>query len=512
MLPGREKMHKKIHSGIMLTLLLTGILTLAFNTQPVKASGTIYIRADGSIDPSTAPIQRDRDVYTFTDNINDEIVVEKDNIVVDGAGYILRGLGSGRGIYLTDISNVTIKNLRVHSFYWGIYLENSSDNSIFGNRIYRNSVHGIMVDEHSNNNRIFGNRIWHNDDSGIELIHSSNNIISGNEITDHYIAMWLWGFSNSNIIFGNKITDNDSGIWLGRSSKNTLTRNRIANNGILGILLCYSSNNNIISGNEIESHSHVAFPAEGIRIDDSSNNTLTGNNIARNADVGILISGSSTENSVLNNTITRSLIGLELRGESHDNTIKENNITRNDCGISISLASGNDIYHNNFLWNTEQIGPLYHSEVNMWDDGYPSGGNYWSDQYHGECADHYVGPDQDIPGSDGIVDTPYVINADNQDNYPLMEPWSPFPRTIDKLKIEIENCWADGEIDNQGIVTSLLAELNAAQKLIDDGKIDQAKNILEAFINEVEAQSGRHITLEAADILIESAEYILSHL
>jgi len=45
------------------------------------------------------------------------------------------------------------------------------------------------------------------------------------------------------------------------------------------------------------------------------------------------------------------------------------------------------------------------------DDGYPSGGNYWSD---------YNGTDDN---GDGIGDTPYIIDADNQDKYPLMKPY-----------------------------------------------------------------------------------------
>ena len=61
------------------------MLTLAFNIQPVKASGTIYVRADGSIDPPDAPILTvDNITYTFAGNINDSIVVERDNIVLMG--------------------------------------------------------------------------------------------------------------------------------------------------------------------------------------------------------------------------------------------------------------------------------------------------------------------------------------------------------------------------------------------------------------------------------------------
>jgi hypothetical protein len=53
--------------------------------------------------------------------------------------------------------------------------------------------------------------------------------------------------------------------------------------------------------------------------------------------------------------------------------------------------------------------------VNIWDNAYPSGGNYWSD---------YSGVDAN---SDGIGDTPYVIDTNNQDPYPLMNPWTPPP-------------------------------------------------------------------------------------
>jgi hypothetical protein len=60
------------------------------------------------------------------------------------------------------------------------------------------------------------------------------------------------------------------------------------------------------------------------------------------------------------------------------------------------------------------------NSVNAWDDGYPSGGNYWSD-YTG--VDLRKGPYQNETGSDGIGDTPYSIDSDNADRYPLMNLW-----------------------------------------------------------------------------------------
>ena len=86
------------------------------------------------------------------------------------------------------------------------------------------------------------------------------------------------------------------------------------------------------------------------------------------------------------------------------------------------------------------------------------------------------------------------------------------PRTISELKTEVEDLGLQGEIDNKGIAKSLIAKLNVAQKLVDEGKIDKAKTILEAFIQQVQNLTGIHITVEAADILIESVEYIISYL
>jgi len=88
-------------------------------------------------------------------------------------------------------------------------------------------------------------------------------------------------------------------------------------------------------------------------------------------------------------------------------------------GILLGNSSNyNSIFHNNFINDAQQVISI--DSVNVWDDGYPSGGNYWSD-YSG--IDEKNGPNQDQPGSDGIGDAPYIIEVDNRDRYPLMIPW-----------------------------------------------------------------------------------------
>ena len=216
-------MRRKMVSAVTLTLLLTSMLTLAFNIQPVKSdwtwTETIYVRADGSIEPSTAPISTvDYVTYTLTDNIlgnvpeySSAIIIQRNNIVVDGAGYTVQGIGRGigRGISLYGRSNVTIKNMEIKSFGCSIYLRDSSNTSISGNKITNNWC-SIYLDSSSYNN-IVGNNLTNNDDN-IFLQSSQYNSISGNNITNNvYDGIDLWESSN-NSIYHNNLINNTSQV------------------------------------------------------------------------------------------------------------------------------------------------------------------------------------------------------------------------------------------------------------------------------------------------------------
>lgn len=71
----------------------------------------------------------------------------------------------------------------------------------------------------------------------------------------------------------------------------------------------------------------------------------------------------------------------------------------------------------------------------------------------------------------------------------------------------IRQMLASGKIDNAGIANSLISKVENAQKA--NGQA--ADNIMQAFISQVEAQSGKHIASDAAAILIHAAEYIISN-
>jgi nitrous oxidase accessory protein NosD len=94
--------------------------------------------------------------YTLTDNIarnlpngSSAIVIQRDNIIIDGAGYTLQGTivpdSKSKGIELTERSNVTIKNMKITAFWDGIWLYSSSNNSVSGNNITANNGEGILL-------------------------------------------------------------------------------------------------------------------------------------------------------------------------------------------------------------------------------------------------------------------------------------------------------------------------------------------------------------------------------
>ena len=130
---------KRVVSTILLVILLTSMLYSAFKVMPAEAAGTIYIRADGSIDPPTSPISHAGNVYTLNGNISSAtdangIVIERDSIILDGSGYTLQASGgSGSGILLDDRSYVTVRNAKIKGYRNGLGLGGSSNNSIIGN-------------------------------------------------------------------------------------------------------------------------------------------------------------------------------------------------------------------------------------------------------------------------------------------------------------------------------------------------------------------------------------------
>jgi len=465
----------------MIVALLMGLFIMSSRIHIVAA--TVTIEADGSINPLGAPISTtDNITYTFTADINEPVVVERDNIIIDGASHTLYGGGTfSRGIDLTGRSNVTITGIEIKAFWDGISLWDSSDIKMYGNNITANKANGIHL-IYSFNSKIFENNITTND-KGIYLYSSSNNTIYGNNITNHHndIAVYITNSFN-NTLYKNTMNNNGydlevHGHILSHFMHSIEVSNLIDKKpiyyivnqtnlvttpvthpqiGYLALINCFNAtvenlnltsngqglllgytNNSRITGNSITNN------YDGVWLYSSFGNTISQNNIALNNYYGVYLNGNSSNNSISGNNITDNGHCIEL-DEVSDNMISRNNITNSEYGIyswkssncsiyentltnndygvwleSESSFPNNRFFHNNFVDNYQHV-HIYIA------GSYISGHNFWDNGFEGNYWSNYTGLDLD---PDGIGDSSHVIGANNTDDYPLMGMFSDFNAT-----------------------------------------------------------------------------------
>ncbi len=208
-------------------------------------------------------------------------------------------------------------------------------------------------------------------------LEGSAHVVKANEIDGAYIGIEVSG--DGCVVTENDVAFGEFGILLDEGTGCSASHNTLLGNA-QGIWLAHSGGN-LVEGNRIEA-SEVA--AVALRDAEAVDNTIRGNT---------LVGGG---------------IGVWIEGGATGNTVAENGIAGNEVGVLSPSASssGNRIYHNDFanLENASEAG------TNVWDDGFPSGGNHWDD-YWGVDLDH-----------DGLGEAPYLIpGGANEDAYPWMD-------------------------------------------------------------------------------------------
>ena len=339
------------------------------------------------------------------------------------------------GISLDASNNNEIRNnIANANHYEGIGLWTSSGNIIANNKAKNNGDNGIYLKYYSNNNIITDNDASNNDYNGISLDRSTTNEIRNNTANFNYhhgIGLWT---SGSDIIANTAKDNGDSGIYLYVTSFDRIIDNIASNNVYNGIFLDSTGSieisNNKASNNEC-----------GILLSYSDENTLTNNTVNQNKISGILLEDHSDDNTLSGNIVSNNKDGISLKkstdnfltnniangnevhgiilGYSSENTLSRNIASSNKYGICLGYSKGNYIYLNNFRDNTNNV--CFDGSTNTWNSpsrilySYEGSsykkylGNYWGD---------YAGSDAN---NDGIGDTPYSINSDINDEYPLME-------------------------------------------------------------------------------------------
>jgi hypothetical protein len=175
--------------------------------------------------------------------------------------------------------------------------------------------------------------------------------------------------------------------------------------------------------NEI-AQSTISQCETGLKIETlSANNTLTMNGVGQ-CSYGVGLGVFANDNVFTHNSINQCSLSALSFDRSSNCTFVDNVFAGNNYVIELlspSLSDNNTFFYNDFLYNTAAIAAIEPS--NIWDSGYPSGGNFWSD-YSG--VDYHSGPFQNETGSDGIGDSQYGVGSSNTDRYPLVGTFSDF--------------------------------------------------------------------------------------
>jgi|GEM_PF-1847356 len=276
---------------------------------------------------------------------------------------------------------------------YAFYVEYATGWTITGNNVsdlyYTGSAAFYLYEDRQFT--VSNNSLWNDPTTGFDIEYSSSFLIAGNNISD---------------------TVGD-GFYLYEDTDFTIAGNELWNVAYDGFDLYYEAGG-VIRDNVIGS----SFgSSEGIYLDYGVG-VLVVNNSIIDATWSLDIEESSGCQ-IWNNVVNTSSYGIEawqdLNTSFVGNTISEaSDAFYTEYNVNVWF------YHNNFL---NDPGWYYGSAAQSiaWDNGYPSGGNYWSNF---TTPDTHRGVLQNLAGSDRIVDTPLAINATNIDHYPLAHPWT----------------------------------------------------------------------------------------
>ena len=332
------------------------------NNQLNYNVGSIYV-THSVLSASIADFVNDIDE---SNTVNGKPVIywvnQHDKVVPQDAGHV----------GLVNCTNITVQNQNLIGNRRGIMLAYTDSSVVTLSTIQDNADQGIYM-YRSSNNSITKNIITKNGD-GIVLSHSSINNIFGNTIIDNQENGIYLRYSSNNTIFENSIAQNFGGVHVyERCANNTIIKNSLLDNSEYAVSLDWAYNNNFISTN------FIAGNGNGIFVKSSSNNRIIGNKI---------------QNSI------GWAIRLEDKGQ-RDNMIYHNYFINNNSGDGLQVSIP-------IWWD----GETHHGNPNIWDDG--EKGNYWSDYFT-----RYTNASE--VGITGIGDTPFYINPNNIDNYPIVK-------------------------------------------------------------------------------------------
>ncbi len=347
--------------------------------MPLQTShGPILIEGDSAFTPANG-------VTGGTGTVSDPYVIEGWDIDAASADGILvrnttayfmiqnvsvhSGGSSWSGIRVVNATHARVTNVASARNWFGIRFESVSNSLIDGNNVSTSGQVGIALDSPSNTT-VSNNVVSDSDYRGIEANSARDLVVQGNRV----------------------MRTNRSGIELLLANRVSVSENAVSQSDQTGVSFVMSSNWTFLDNALIDNYVQVAT--------DRADNAMIGGNDLQRGTFG-LVSVASKSLTIIDNNITASA----------------------DFMVYLVDSSGVAVYHNVFV-DFGNVAFDNGAGTNRWDDGYPSGGNFWGDIR--QSADNCSGPSQNVcPDPDGLADMPREILGDpaNMDRYPLMRPF-----------------------------------------------------------------------------------------
>lgn len=479
---------KKTVAIVVISIILISTIITINSTSSVYAQTTVSltIKPDGSITPSTDLIKNQANHYVLTDDIYGTLVIQKDNIVLDGAGHKLDREGRGGFALSAGIrdhnqnpefvgtNNVVIKNLEIVDYHYGIEVA-GSNNQIIGVTLTGGNTHnGVAIWDSGSNTIINKCNIFNNEGIGI---YSGNGVI----ISDNYIVnnshMGIQfrsaiGKLRNNLLFNNRLafsfstfpTSSDiidvSNIIDGKPVYcwvNEHDRTLPSEAGYVALINC---NNITVQGLSVFASEEIKHNSNGINLYSTRDSTIKNNylqagtgismsgqnniisenylgdgiklssasniSVTKNNAKGISLS-SSSDCVVSENTLVGCSKALSLWA-SDQNRFVQNNIEDCSIGVSIFNSDRNVFSDNIFINNTHNVSETHYTDALRLGPYYESVGNIWDGNYWST----YTGTDSN---KDDIGDILFTVYEDKTDESPLMIPFSVNDYTLDLQSI-----------------------------------------------------------------------------
>ncbi len=356
----------------------------------------------------------------------------------DGDGVVLAMLSNGRienttvmnmrdGIRLDGVTGTTVNSTRLRGNTRGIAILNSSWISLERNVVMGNRAVGVRI-ENSSILALMGNRIDSNGGTGVSLDRTTDTQVTDNEVENQPDG--IHAFDSQNLTFqANHLSWNGYGIRIESSTGFRLLANTFDHDGVVleGTSVAHFDSHtmgpdNLVNGlplrYEIDCAGlHVASVLLGELIIANCRDVAVTGVPLRDTDVGLEIAYVEGLN-ITGNAFWGDREALRVVS-SGDVRIESNRFSRNSLPLAV-VGSRNVSFHSNDVIHNERQAINAPGSDTRWDAGYPTGGNYWSDQI---ADDRCTGALQDdCTRPDGIADRPYEFEVDGVDRYPLVIP------------------------------------------------------------------------------------------